>query len=97
MKKYLFPLILLAMPQTAIADNLPVNFIELQSGRVINLDYLWGKGIAPIAPIPQPQTKPVLTDLEQSYITRETRANKQRVAFENANSQIMIELLKNSR
>jgi hypothetical protein len=63
-------------------------------GKVYNLDYMAGKGVAPVA---QPQTKPILTDLEQEYITRETRANLQRVEIENAKAQIMIEGLRNMR
>jgi hypothetical protein len=100
MKKYLLiPFLLFAMPQTAIAQSvamlnqLPQNYM-IWRGKVYDLNHLAGKGASPVA---QPQTKAMLTDLEQSYITRETRANKQRVEVENGRAQILIERLQNMR
>ena len=94
MEKYLLILpLLFAMPSTAIAESiaalnqLPANYM-IWRGKIYNLDYMAGKGASPVT---QPQIKPVAID------TKETRANKQRVNYENAKSQIMIERLQNMR
>lgn len=93
MKLSLLPLLLLLSPLPAIAipineSQMPANYM-VWCGKVINLDYLWGKGIVPTAP----QTVPISRPTE----SRDVTDNKQRVAFENARSQIWIEYLKNVR
>ena len=92
MKKYLFPLLLFAIPAPAIAIeplNYPANFIEWR-GVVYNLDHLAGKGVQQIITV---QQKPV----ERPVESREVRDNKQRVNFENARKLIRLEYLRNMR
>ncbi len=91
MKYLLVPFLLFAMPLPAIAESfnqLPANYM-IWRGKVINLDYMAGKGIVPTVQ-PQPQTQPLT-------ISREVSANQQRVEFENAKAQILIERLRNMR
>ena len=85
MKNLLFALLLFAIPSAAIADNLPVNYM-IYRGKIINLDYLWGKGVIVLQPLVQTIAQPIES--------REIRANNQRVEFENARSQILIERLR---
>jgi hypothetical protein len=74
----------------AIADNLPANHMILR-GKVINLDHLWGKGIATVITA-QPTAQPtVLTE------SREVRDNRQRAANDNARNLLLIEQLQNMR
>lgn len=98
MKYLLLPFLLFAIPAPAIAETfngqpLPANYM-IWRGKLYNLDYLWGKGIAPTV---QPQ--PTITDNPVSIATEspEVRANKQRVAFENARGLVLIERLRNKR
>jgi len=96
MKKILFALLFFAIPSAAIAgnyseQNLPANYI-IWRGKVYNLNYLAGKGLAPTASAPQ-ATQPT----EQPTESREVRDNKQRVAYENARNLIQIERLQNMR
>ena len=90
MKYLLFLLLLLAMPSIAIADNLPVNYMILR-GKIINLDHLWGKGVAPVI-IAQPIAQPTA-----QTESREVRDNKQRINYENARNLIRLEYLQNMR
>jgi hypothetical protein len=90
MKYLIYPLILLTFPSPAIADNLPVNYMILR-GKVINLDHLWGKGVAPVITA-QPTVQP--TEPTES---REVRDNKQRAANDNARSLIRSEYVLNAR
>ena len=93
MKYLLFPILLLAMPTPAIANepiNYPANFIELR-GVVYNLDHLAGTGVQQIIVVQK--LKPV----EKPTESREVRNNKQRVNFENARNLILIERLQNMR
>ncbi len=85
----LLPLLLLASPSMAIADNLPVNYMILR-GKVINLDHLWGKGVVPVI-MAQPTQPTVPTE------SREVRDNQQRVNFDNARNLLLIEQLRNMR
>ena len=85
MKNLLFALLLFAIPSAAIADNLPVNYM-IYRGKIINLDYLWGKGVIVLQPLAQSVIQPIES--------REVKANNQRVEFENARSQILIERLR---
>ena len=90
MKYLLLPFLLFAMPSPAIADNLPANYMILR-GKVFNLDYLWGKGVAPVITA-QPTAQP--TEPTES---REVRDNNRRVSFENARNLVLIERLQNMR
>jgi hypothetical protein len=90
MKYLLLPLLLLASPSQAIAENLPANYMIIR-GQVLNLDHLWGKGVVPVITA-QPTVQP--TEPTES---REVRDNKQRAANENARNQILIERLQNMR
>ena len=96
-KLLLSALLFLAIPTTAIAENLPTNYMIVR-GKTYNLNYLWGKGVIPIAPITTTQSQ-LLSQPNPNPQTesREVRDNKQRVLFENARSQIMIEYLQNQR
>jgi len=90
MKKLLLPLVLLLSPLPAIASpnasQMPANYM-IWRDKLINLDHLWGRGVIPvITPQPTVQTE-----------SREVRDNRQRVAFENARSQILQEYLRNAR
>ena len=85
MKNLLFALLLFAIPNAAIADNLPVNYM-IYRGRIINLDYLWGKGAIVLQPLEQTSAQPIES--------REVKANNQRVEYENARSQLLIERLR---
>ena len=85
MKNLLFALLLSAIPSAAIADNLPVNYM-IYRGKIINLDYLWGKGVIVLQPLVQTSA--------QLVESREVKANNQRVEYENARSQILIERLR---
>lgn len=90
MKKLLLPLLLLLSPLPAIASpnasQMPANYM-IWRDKLINLDHLWGRGVIPvITPQPTAQTE-----------SREVRDNRQRVAFENARSQILQEYLRNAR
>ena len=85
MKNLLFALLLFAIPNAAIADNLPVNYM-IYRGKIINLDYLWGKGVIVLQPLVQTSA--------QLVESREVKANNQRVEYENARSQILIERLR---
>jgi hypothetical protein len=91
MKTALFALLLIAIPSAAIADNLPENYM-IWRGKVYNLNYLWGKGIAPTQ---QQASQPMATPQPTAQTTdsREVAANKQRVEFENARNQAAIEQL----
>lgn len=86
--KYLLPLLFLAFPAMAIADNLPVNYMILR-GKVINLDHLWGKGILPVITA-RPTAQPTV-----QTESREVRDNRRRVNFENARNLVLIERLQN--
>lgn len=90
MKNLLLPLLLLLSPLPAIASpnasQMPANYM-IWRDKLINLDHLWGRGVIPvITPQPTVQTE-----------SREVRDNRQRVAFENARSQILQEYLRNAR
>ena len=85
MKNLLFALLLFAIPSAAIADNLPVNYM-IYRGKIINLDYLWGKGVIVLQPLEQTSAQPIES--------REVKASNQRVEYENARSQILIERLR---
>ena len=91
MKTLLFALLLLAIPSAAIADNLPANYM-IYHGKIINLDHLWGKGVIVVQPLVQPTSQIISQPIE----SREMRANNQRIEYENARSQILIERLRNS-
>jgi len=92
MKYLLISLILFAMPSIANADDLPANYMILR-GKVYNLDHLWGKGVAPVATV---ATQLIAQPIPQEE-SREVRNNNQRVAYENARTQILIERLNNMR
>lgn len=94
MKYLILPFLLLAMPSIVIAENIPANYMIFR-GKLYNLDSLWGKGSAaqPTAQTSQPTAQPVTIQSE----SREVRANMQRVNFRNAENQLLIELLRNSR
>jgi len=78
------------MPSMAIADNLPANYMIIR-GQVLNLDHLWGKGVAPVI-IAQPTAQPTA-----QTESREVRDNKQRINYENARNLIRLEYLQNMR
>jgi hypothetical protein len=91
MKYLLFPLLLLALPSTAIAEtpiNYPANFIEWR-GVVYNLNHLAGTGVRQIIAVQE--QKPV------EKVEKPFDANLQRVNTENARNLIKIELLNNVR
>ena len=93
MKYLLLPILLLAMPAPAIANepiNYPANFIEWR-GKIYNLDHLAGTGVQQIIAVQK--LKPV----EKPAESREVRDNKRRVNFENARNLILIERLQNMR
>ncbi len=93
MKYLLLPLLLLAMPSPAIANepiNYPANFIELSNGVVYNLDHLAGTGVQQIIAVQE--QKPVEKPTEKPF-----DANLQRVNFENARNLIRLEYLRNAR
>jgi hypothetical protein len=91
--KYLLPILLLAMPAPAIANepiNYPANFIEWR-GVVYNLDHLAGTGVQQIIAVQK--LKPV----EKPTESREVRDNRQRVNFDNARNLTRLEYLQNMR
>jgi len=94
MKKLLLPLLLLLSPLPAIASpndsQIPANYM-IWRDKLINLDHLWGRGVIPVI-TPQPTVQPTV-----QTESREVRDNRQRVAFENARSQILQEYLRNAR
>jgi hypothetical protein len=90
MKYLLLPFLLFAIPSQAIADNLPANYMIIR-GQVLNLDHLWGKGVAPVITA-QPTAQP--TEPTES---REVRDNKQRAANDNARNLVLIKRQQNMR
>ena len=90
MKYLLLPILLFAFPSTAIADNLPVNYMIIRE-QVLNLDHLWGKGVAPVITA-RPTVQPTV-----QMESREVRDNRRRVSFENARNLVLIERLQNAR
>lgn len=94
MKNLLLSLLLLLLPLPAIASpkEIPANYM-IWRGKLINLDHLWGKGVLPTAS----QIAPTTATISQPAESREARHNRQRVAFENARSQILQEYLRNVR
>jgi hypothetical protein len=89
MKSLLLSLLLLSIPTVAIADNLPVNYMVLR-GRVFNLDYLWGRGVAATAS--QTATPTATKPTEPPKATEYDR----QIAFDNARRQILIEGIDNN-
>lgn len=91
MKYLLLPILLLAMPAPAIANepiNYPANFIEWR-GVVYNLNHLAGTGVQQIIAVQQ--QKPV----EKG--AKPFNANMERVKFENARNLTRLEYLQNMR
>ena len=90
MKNLLFALLFFVIPSIAIADNLPANYM-IYRGKVFNLNHLWGKGVIVLHPSVQTTSQVALQP-----VSREVRANNQRVEYENARSQLFLERLRNS-
>ena len=90
MKNLLFALLFFVIPGIAIADNLPANYM-IYRGKVFNLNHLWGKGVIVLHPSVQTTSQVALQP-----VSREVRANNQRVEYENARSQLFLERLRNS-
>ena len=93
MKSSLIALALLLTPSAAIADNLPANYM-IWRGKAYNLDALWGRGTTQATTQNTPPTVQTVPTISES---RESRDNRQRVEFENARTQILIERLNNQR
>lgn len=80
---FLSILLTLTIATPSHSNELPANHLVWR-GKVFDLNYLWGKGVAAKQMVKPPQ-------VEEG---RDVRDNKQRVNFENARGLVRLELLR---
>lgn len=78
-------LLTLTIATPSHSNELPANYLVWR-GKVFDLNYLWGKGVAAKQVVKMPQVEE----------RREIRDNRQRVNFDNARGLVRLELLRNT-